>query len=206
MTDPAWLARAVRGKTPGMCATESSNWTAPSSTTTVRIARRLEGTESLSPVATALGQVADAVVPEGEVRDAARGRWLGHPVHPMLTDLPIGFWTSAFVLDLVPPRSAGAAADILVALGLVTAVPTVLAGLAELTALDDEPTRRAAAAHALGNAAGSVLYACSLVARRRGHRARGVVLGWGAAGALTFGGYLGGHLTYRRAAGVSPTA
>jgi uncharacterized membrane protein len=164
---------------------------------------RLEGTAELSEVANALARVAEAAVPPGTLRDAARGSWLGHPVHPMLTDLPIGFWTSAFVLDLLPVRRTSAAADALVALGLVSAVPTALTGLAELTRLDDEPTRRVAAAHAIGNAAGTVLYACSLAARRRGHRVRGVAVSWLGAAALTAGGYLGGHLAYRRAAGVS---
>ena len=47
------------------------------------------------------------------LKDALSGTWLGHPLHPLLTDLPIGFWTSAFTLDLVggrttdaPPRSS----------------------------------------------------------------------------------------------------
>ena len=168
--------------------------------------QRIEETEALSPVADALRRAADALVPEGPVRDVARGSWLGHPAHPLLTDLPIGFWTSAMVLDLVPVRGTRAAADVLVALGLVASIPTALAGLAELTALDDEPSRRAAAAHAGGNAVGTALFACSLVARRRGHRVRGVLMSMVAAGALTVGGHLGGHLAYRRAAGVSPTA
>ena len=165
---------------------------------------RLEGAEALTSVADALGAAADIVAPAGPVRDAARGRWLGHPVHPMLTDLPIGFWTSAFVLDLVPTSRTRRAADGLVALGIAAAVPTAVAGLAEMTTLDDEPTRRVAAAHAVGNAVGTVLYTGSLVARLRGRRIRGVALSWAAAGALTVGGYLGGHLAYRRAAGVSP--
>jgi uncharacterized membrane protein len=101
-------------------------------------------------------------------------------------------------------RRTTGAADALVALGLVSAVPTALTGLAELTGLDDDRTRRVAAAHAVGNAVGTALYGWSLIARRRGHRVRGVAVSWLAAGALTVGGYLGGHLAYRRAAGVSP--
>jgi uncharacterized membrane protein len=168
------------------------------------VTHRIAETSGLSQVADALERAADVVVPEGPVRDAARGTWLGHAVHPMLTDLPIGFWTSAFVVDLLPTRKARTVADVLVGLGLATAVPTALAGLAELTGLRDEPTRRVTAAHAIGNATGTVLYGWSLVARRRGHRLRGVTVSWAAAGALTVGGFLGGHLTYRRAAGVSP--
>jgi uncharacterized membrane protein len=167
---------------------------------------RIEGSEGLSSVGAALRRVADAVVPTGPVRDAARGRWLGHPVHPMLTDLPIGFWTSGFVLDVVPSERVRPAADTLVGVGVLSAVPTAVAGLAELTSLRDERTVRVAAAHALGNAAGTVLYAWSWWERRRGHRGRGVALSLVGAAALSFGGYLGGHLSYRRGAGVDIAA
>ena len=42
----------------------------------------------------------------GIPRDLARRahELLGHPIHPMFTDLPIGFWTSAWFLDLLPGR------------------------------------------------------------------------------------------------------
>jgi uncharacterized membrane protein len=171
-----------------------------------KVPGRIEGSQGLSPVGAALRRVADAVVPAGPVRDAARGRWLGHPVHPMLTDLPIGFWTSAFVLDLVPGERVRPAPNTLVGLGVLSSLPTVLAGLAELTALRDERTLRVAAAHALGNAAGTVLYASSWWERRRGRRGRGVALSLVGAAALSFGGYLGGHLSYRRGAGVDISA
>ena len=38
--------------------------------------------------------------------DLLRGRPLGHALHPALTDLPIGFWTSAAVLDVVAAGTA----------------------------------------------------------------------------------------------------
>src|SRR3954447_9916908 len=63
----------------------------------------------------AMRSVVSALVPAGALRDGLHGRWLGHPLHPMLTDLPIGFWTSAFVLDFVGGPGARAAARRLVA-------------------------------------------------------------------------------------------
>ena len=42
---------------------------------------------------------------EGPLGGLLKGDWLGHPLHPMLTDLPIGFWTSAVTLDFLAPRS-----------------------------------------------------------------------------------------------------
>ncbi len=53
-------------------------------------------------------------------RDLLTGRWLGHAVHPVLTDLPIGFWTSAFTLDLIGGRRSRAAAQRLVGLGVLS--------------------------------------------------------------------------------------
>ena len=53
-------------------------------------------------------------------KDALSGTWLGHPLHPLLTDLPIGFWTSAFTLDLLGGKSTRRAATQLVAWGVLT--------------------------------------------------------------------------------------
>ena len=33
------------------------------------------------------------------VKDALHGRWLGHPLHPVFTDIPIGAWMMAQVFD-----------------------------------------------------------------------------------------------------------
>ncbi len=67
-------------------------------------ATRLGRSSGLDPVATPLGDAVKLAVPPGGVKDTLSGVWLGHPLHPMLTDLPIGFWTSAFMLDLVGGR------------------------------------------------------------------------------------------------------
>jgi uncharacterized membrane protein len=142
-----------------------------------------------------LERVAGRVAPPGPRRAALQGDWLGHPVHPALTDLVIGFWTSAFVLDLLPVRRLRAASDAFVALGLAAALPTVATGLADWTALDRE-NRRIGVVHAGANAAATGCYALSLLARVRGRRVRGVALSTLGAAAATVGGYLGGHLAF----------
>lgn len=158
------------------------------------LAQRLERASALDRAVTPLASAIDRLV-TGDVKDALTGKWLAHPVHPMLTDIPIGAWTSAFVLDLFGGPRAQPAADGLIALGLVSAIPTAAAGLADWSDLPQRG-RRVGVVHAVANAAGVVLYAWSLAARRRGRRGRGVVLGFGAAGVLTAGGYLGGHLAF----------
>src|SRR5947199_3809019 len=79
------------------------------------------------PVSTWVG----GVVGHGPVKDVLSGTWLGHPLHPMLTDLPIGFWTSSLLLDLVGGRRAHAASDRLMALGILSALPTAASGLSD---------------------------------------------------------------------------
>jgi uncharacterized membrane protein len=160
----------------------------------------IESSRALDPPADALARVADAVIPRGAVRSALRGSWLGHPLHPLLTDIPIGFWTGASVLDLMGARARGAASAF-VGLGVLSAAPTVASGLAELTSIDDRRTRRVVAVHAGANAVATAVYAWSWRRRRQGHTAAGVVLALAGMGIATVGGYLGGHLAFGTDAG-----
>lgn len=169
------------------------------------VGERLEAAEGLDRFAEPAHQAVSRLLPQGPVKDLLHGVWLGHPLHPLLTDLPIGFWTSAFVLDFVGGRRARPAADALVGLGVASALPTAAAGLADWSELN-KPERRSGAVHAMANILATALYACSFLARRAGRRRRGVMLGIAGASAATVGGFLGGHLTFRRAAGVNQAA
>lgn len=140
------------------------------------------------------------VLPVGPVKDALHGVPVGHPAHPPLTDLPMGCWVSSAVLDLVPGTRRASSA--LVAVGLAGAVPTALTGIADWSALHREQ-QRVGLVHAMGTAAASALYGASLVARLRGRDAAGRTLGLAGLGALFAGGYLGGHLAFRQAAGAN---
>ena len=65
------------------------------------IADRIERAELLDPVAQRLQGVVQTAVPqESKLKDLLSGTWLGHPLHPPLTDVVVGGWTSALVLDL----------------------------------------------------------------------------------------------------------
>jgi nitrite reductase/ring-hydroxylating ferredoxin subunit/uncharacterized membrane protein len=139
-------------------------------------------------------------------RDDTTSRWLhgsviGHRLHPMLTDIPIGAWTTAGILDVIGGRRAQPAAQRLVALGVLAAVPTALAGLADWDGTSGR-TRRVGIAHALADTAAVACYWRSWRVRRRGHHLRGV--GWSMAGlgAATVAGTIGGHLVYRLGVGV----
>jgi uncharacterized membrane protein len=166
------------------------------------LAEELEDVEALDKLATPVAEAVDQFIPEGPTRDALRGKWLGHPLHPVLTDLPIGFWTTAFVFDLLPFRGSGKAARTMVGLGTLTALPTLASGWADWSALP-ERQRRPGLVHGVSNGVATALYASSYLARRRGRTFKGVALAMLGAGAATFGAYLGGELVYRLGAGVT---
>jgi nitrite reductase/ring-hydroxylating ferredoxin subunit len=136
----------------------------------------------------------------GARADALHGVWLGQPLHPALTGLPIGFWTSATVLDFVPGSQRASRA--LIALGLAGSVPAAAAGLADWSALHREQ-QRVGLAHGAANAGAWVLYAGSLLARAVGRDAGGRALALGGLATLTAGAYLGRHLAFPLGAGAS---
>lgn len=140
----------------------------------------------------------------GVIKDTLSGTRLGHPLHPVLTDVAIGSWTSAAVLDVIGGGAAEPSADALIAIGVLFAVPTVLSGWSDWLDTEGE-TRRIGVVHAVGNLSVVALYAGSWVARRRGKRPLGVTLGAVAAGIATATAYLGGHLVYSRGVGVDTT-
>ncbi len=161
---------------------------------------RVEQTAALDPAVTAVKKAVDAALPAPGARDALHGVWLGHPLHPALVALPLGSWVSATVLDLLP--GSRRAAQTLVGLGIVTAVPTAAAGAADWSDLHPQQ-QRTGLVHALANAVTLGLQIASWRARRRGRHARGVALSLAAVSAGGLGAYLGGHLAYRQAAGAN---
>jgi uncharacterized membrane protein len=147
-----------------------------------------------------LARWADLVAPPGPRRELLRGRDIGQPLHPVLVDLPIGFFTAATTLDLVGGRRSRTAAQRMVAWGIVCAVPAFLSGWAEWSDADDE-SQRIGIAHAAVNAAAVSTYALSWRARHRGHHLRGVALGLVGGTIATAGAHLGGHLAFVRGIG-----
>jgi uncharacterized membrane protein len=162
---------------------------------------RLEASDGLDRPASLVARAARRVVRPGPLEDALTGRWLGHALHPLLTDLPIGFWTSTSFLDLVGRRESRTAATLLLAAGNLAALPTAVTGLAEWLETDP-PVRRVGVVHAAANVAGLALYTGSLVARLRHRPGWGTALALGGMGVATVGGYLGGHLAIARKVGT----
>ena len=161
--------------------------------TIVRWTRGLEDAAVLDGPVQAVEPTIRNVFGSGSRGAAGRGEWRGHSGPPLLTDLTLGAWTSATLLDLLGGRGAHAAAQRLVGLGLLTFPPTAWTGWAEWSAAPQRE-KRVGLVHAVTNGAASTVYAASWLARRRGRHDTGARLAL-AGGAMTaFGGYLGAHL------------
>jgi nitrite reductase/ring-hydroxylating ferredoxin subunit len=130
------------------------------------------------------------------VRNLLSGTDLGHPLHPVLTDLPIGAWMMSALL---------AAADLLVAAGFAAAVPAAAAGLNDWSDTAG-PQTRVGLVHAALNTTALSLYLASLAARARGRRHGGKALSLAGLGVLLGGAYLGGHLSFGMGVDVNRTA
>jgi nitrite reductase/ring-hydroxylating ferredoxin subunit len=140
-------------------------------------------------------QRAARLLPPGRIRDVLHGVWLGHPLHPLLAQAPLGAWLSASFLDAWPRQET--ASRRLVLAGLAASVPAAFAGAADWSE-QHEQQMRVGVVHALANATAIGLYAASatLPARARGLRLAGLATAMA-------GGFLGGHIAYRQAAGAN---
>src|SRR6516164_4657050 len=146
------------------------------------LAGRLEHADKLDRVTQPLAEAIRSGLPTGSKADALHGVWLGQPVHPALVALPMGFWTSATVLDFVP--GAERASRLLLALGLAGTLPAAAAGLA---------------IRARSEAANSADAPAPEAGRDNGGR----LLALGGLAAVTTGGFLGRHLAFGLGAGAS---
>jgi nitrite reductase/ring-hydroxylating ferredoxin subunit/uncharacterized membrane protein len=142
------------------------------------------------------------------IKNFLHGTWLGHPLHSALTDVPIGAWTAAVVMDAMSDVTGrdefGRGADAAVAIGLAGAVAAAAAGITDWQATDGR-ARKTGFVHGMLNMAGAALFTASLAARKNGSRSAG--RGLSTLGYLVAMGsaYLGGKLVYSEQIGVDHT-
>lgn len=131
------------------------------------------------------------------VRDFLDGRWLGHPLHAVLTDAPIGILFLVIVLDIL---GQPVAADITLGVGILTMLAAALAGFADYSDTDGRARDRGTL-HATLMLGATALYLVSL-AFRLGAGATGsarpaaIALSMLAFLVLTAGAYVGGDVVY----------
>lgn len=173
-----------------------------------RLAERIEGLSALDAPGKAIAKQIRDRLPGGPVKDALSGVSLGHALHPLLTDVPIGTWMSAVVLDLVGGRDGRKAAERLLATGLAVTPATLATGWSDWA--DTEPAsaevRRSGLVHAALNGTATGFFAMSLADRRAGRLRRGRLLSLAGLSLVGAGGWIGGHLSFARGVGVDTTA
>jgi uncharacterized membrane protein len=166
------------------------------------VTERLERASALDGPIRVIAPIVHTAISNGRVKSLLSGGWLGHALHPLLTDVPIGAWTSSLILDFAGGSSAEASADLLVAVGVAAVPPTALSGWSDWSETLTEEQRRVGLVHAAANITAAGMFSASLLQRREGRRGTGKLLSLAGAGALAIGGYLGGHLSYARGSGT----
>ncbi len=165
----------------------------------------LENSTTLDAPVRAIEPAIRAIFGTGTRSAVLRGDWLGHSLHPLLTDVVIGSWTSATVLDLIGGREASGAAQRLIGVGLLAAPPTAWSGWAEWTGAAQRE-KRVGLVHAVTNGLAIGIYLRSWLARRHGRHGAGISLALTGAAVAGVGGYLGGHLAAARKVGSHDSA
>ena len=193
-----------------MASTETtSEWQAaePAKPVMHEVAEKIGSVEALDGPAQAIANPVASKIGRSPVGNVLAGTWLGHALHPFLTDFPIGTWTSATLLDVFGGPDSEDAADKLVAFGILASLPTAVTGATDWadTTRSDPQVRRIGLVHAAANVVALGLFSASLAARRSGSRGLGKALGFAGLGALSVGGHLGGHLSYSKGVGVDQT-
>lgn len=168
----------------------------------VELVDRLEDAATLDPYVKRAQTIIDAAIRPRWLRDILHGVPLGHPLHPLAVQVPLGTWVSAAVLDTMPGTNR--AAQMLIGVGVVSAVPTAIAGYTDWSKLHEQQ-KRVGLVHSAANLLATGLFAASFLQRSRGKQASGKVLSYAGLVVAAGGGFLGGHLTYRQAAGVNHT-
>ncbi len=153
--------------------------------------------------------VKDAYEAAGEsgqaIKNALHGVWLGHPLHSAITDVPVGSWTAAAVLDCLEASGQekyAPGADAAVAVGLVGALGSAVSGITDWSDTQGK-AQRVGALHGLLNGGATVLYGTSYILRKSGNRGLGRVFGFAGYAVVLASAYLGGVLSYNQKIGVN---
>ena len=155
-----------------------------------------------------LDRIADDVQPRVQeaveaggttARNVLDGVWFEAPLHPALTDVPVGSWTAALIFDgldaATGSRAMKNAADASLAVGVVGALGAATTGLSDWRYLSGG-SRRMGVAHGLLNTIALILNITSLVLRATGRRNAGrlaFLAGYSVSGMAA---HFGGELSY----------
>ena len=177
--------------------------------------RVIDKQQWLEPLADRLQSDIAAALDDGgsigpEAANILHGTWLGHPLHAVLTDVPIGSWTAAAVLDALEKttgsRAIGRTADAAITIGLIGAAAAAVTGVADWSRIGRGRPRRVGLVHGLLNITASACYLTSLCLRGMHSRQAGRQCARVGFVVSSFSAHLGGHLVYSEKIGVDHTA
>lgn len=170
-------------------------------------------------ISDALQPVIKAVIgsnrkPPRRFKSLLHGTWLGHPLHPAITDIPIGAWLLTLIFDivwLVSPSANGWAArgaEWLALIGILAAVGAAITGLADWS--DSYGAERTVGLYHAGlNSLALVLYIISFALRlsaSTGESVAAALIGFLGVASVLVAAYLGGDMVFGKGTGVNHTA
>lgn len=139
-----------------------------------------------------------------QVKNAMHGVWLGHPLHPVFTDIPIGAWTTALALDATANGNTGRreAATFAMGIGLLGAAAAAVTGLTDWSETDGR-ARREGLIHGLLNIGATLLMTTAFVRRTTDNHDTGRACAWAGYAVALGSAYFGGDLVYGHRIGVT---
>ncbi|HZU67897.1 MAG TPA: Rieske 2Fe-2S domain-containing protein [Ktedonobacteraceae bacterium] len=152
--------------------------------------------------------------PPRRLKSFLNGTWFGHPLHPVITDVPVVAWILAAVFDiiwLISPASntwAAYGAFVAVITGLLGALGAIATGLTDWSDTYGSE-RRIGLNHAIFNAIATILYLISFVLRLLagpGDTIASAIPGFVGLVSLIYAAYLGGEMVFSKGTGVNHTA
>ena len=152
--------------------------------------------------------------PPRRFKSFLHGTWLRHPLHPLLTDIPIAAWTLTAVFDVIWLVNQGAnawsarAAEVAALVGILGALAAVATGLADWS--DSYGAERTVGFwHGLLNTSALILYIVSFIVRLQvssGESVAAAIIGFVGLLCVAVGGYLGGDMVFAKGTAVNHTA
>jgi nitrite reductase/ring-hydroxylating ferredoxin subunit/uncharacterized membrane protein len=171
----------------------------------MRVAENPAIDQVAEPLSKAVRGAYEAAGPVGQqTKNALHGVWLGHPLHPVFTDLPIGAWTTALALDAASNGDAGMrrAATFAMGVGLTGALGAAVTGLTDWSETDGQ-SRRAGLIHGLLNITATALFTTAFALRKKDSHEGGRKCAWAGYAIALGAAYLGGDLVYGQRVGVT---
>jgi len=144
------------------------------------------------------------------LKNLSHGTWIGHPLHPALTDVPVGAWIGTLVLDILwlatnRPSATATASNVLLIVGLAGAVLSVFSGTIDWNDTYGKE-RRVGITHGIINTLATLVYVAALVLRLTGGQFSGFIVSTVGLVILLLGAYLGGEMVFGKGTQVNHTA